>query len=72
MTAEEAKKLAESIAQAQGWTWCGNVHAQMKRRWIFWGPSYWIVRSNWGCRGCAVEIHLDQSGKVLHQHFEPR
>jgi hypothetical protein len=71
MTEDEAIELARRTAEIEGWTWCGKIVAQQKKR--LFGPTYWQVISNYDCAGCNVRIQIsDDTGTILSKGFMPR
>lgn len=72
MTSDEAIKLAEAAARAEGWEWKGTVRASPRRPLLF-GKAYWEVVSNADKIGSGVRVKIeDATGKVLSKTRQPR
>lgn len=66
MTRDEALRLAKEIVLAEKWQWCEPVRVSKRRRFIFFGPVTWIVKTNAVAFGGDMRIRIDdRSGKVI-------
>lgn len=73
MTRDEAISLARNVAENEGWEWRDPIVATKARMFIVAGPASWHVMSNADCRGCNVNVQIDdQSGHVTSKGFAPR
>ncbi len=72
MTEQDALRLAEMRARAEGWPFEPPVKARLSKPWFF-GRRQWIVQSNTDFIGSNVWVVIDdEAGDIVSAGFAPR
>jgi hypothetical protein len=72
MTRQDALRLAQERAQAEGWRFEPPFDARLRKPWFF-GRARWTVRSNADHLGRNVWVVIDdETGRIVSAGFAPR
>ena len=72
MTNDDAIRIAQDVALREGWRWCWPATSRRRRRFLFWGPRRWEVRTNPQSDRDQVRILIDDAtGEVCSQSYSP-
>lgn len=72
MTEQDALRLAQERAQAEGWPFEPPVDARLRKPWFF-GRAQWTVRSHADHIGSNVWVVIDdETGRIVSAGFAPR
>ena len=73
MKREDVLAIAKRVAESNSWPWLEPVSVNRRKRWLFWGPTFWIVLTNSDSIGMNVYIEIeDVSEKILRSMLRSR